>query len=240
MSSTDNNNNKNPLAGLDLVKIVKQSIRKSGGLVKLDESYVTSAKTYKQVSELVSEKTKNSHMELYKQHVEALNKVSAELDTVDRNAADPNHSIFRSLKLDETANLGGVWLHELYFANCFSPQSEVYMDSKAFIRLQEQWGTFDDWQKDFIACAMSTSDGWVICGWNVFLKKYINTFIDDNSENVMLGLYPLIVVDMHEHSFYRDYLTDRKSYLIAQMREFNWETIEQRFLKSEAIAQVIK
>jgi Fe-Mn family superoxide dismutase len=233
------NDKLNPLAGLDLVKIVKRSVE-AASPARLDESYVAEPKTYKQVSELVSEKTKNSHMELYKQHVEALNKVSAELDTADRGAADPNHSAFRSLKLDETGNMNGVWLHELYFSNCFAPASEVYMDSKAFMRLQEVFGTFDDWQKDFMACAMSTDDGWAICGYNIFLKRYVNTFVNDNDENVMMGLYPLIVVDMHEHSFYKDYLTDRKSYLIAQMREFNWETIEQRFLKAEAVAQVIK
>lgn len=230
---------KNPLAGLDLVAIVKASVPRST-FEHVNESYVAEPKAYKQVSELVSEKTKASHVELYKQHVEALNKASAELDTADRSAANPNRSAFRSLKLDETANMNGVWLHELYFANCFAPQSEVYMDSKAFMRLQEAYGTFDDWQKDFMACAMSTDDGWAVCGYNIFLKRYVNTFVNDNDENVMMGLYPLIVVDMHEHSFYKDYLTDRKSYLVAQMREFNWETIEQRFLKAEAIAQVVK
>lgn len=225
---------------LDIAGIVKRSIAKSRPVQKLDESYIAEPKTFKQVSELVSEKTKNSHVELYKQHVEALNKVSAELDTADRSDVNPNHCVYKSLKEDETANLNSVWLHELYFSNCFMPHSEIFMDSKCFIRLQEAWGTFDDWQADFMACAMSSEDGWSVCGYNTFLKKYVNTFIEDDDEHVMLGLYPLIVVDMHEHAMWKDYLTDRKSYLIAQMREFNWEIIEQRFLKAEAIAQVMK
>jgi superoxide dismutase len=45
---------------------------------------------------------------------------------------------------------------------------------------------------------------------------------------------------MWEHSYYKDYINDKKSYLIAQMREFNWNTIEDRFKKSEAIATVVK
>jgi Fe-Mn family superoxide dismutase len=114
------------------------------------------------------------------------------------------------------------------------------MDSKAYIRLESTWGTFQDWQSDFIACALSAGNGWVVCGWNMFLKRYVNTFISHHSGDVMLGLYPLIVVDMHEHAYHRDYLTDKKSYLVAQMREFNWEIIEERFLKAEGIAGSLK
>lgn len=230
---------KNPLDGVDVDSIVKASIRKNRPKA-IDESYVAEPKPYKQVSELVSQKTKDSHTELYKRAVEVLNEVSAALDTADRSAADSKHSAFKSLKIDEANNLNAVWLHELYFANCFDPHSEVTMDSMAYLRLQRDFGTFDDWQKDLIACAMSCGEGWAICGYNIYLKRYINVFVSGNSRDVMLGLYPLIVVDMHEHSYYRDYLTDKKSYLIAQMREFNWNTIDERFKKAEGLNEVMK
>lgn len=240
MSSTDK---KNPLAGVDVDGIIKASIRKSpivAAAKQLDESYVAEPKPYKQVSELVSQKTKDSHTELYKKYVETLNGVSAELDTADRAGADSKHSQFRSLKLDETYNLNGVWLHELYFANCFDPHSEVYMDSKSYLRLERDFGTFEDWQKDFMACALASGQGWAVCGYNTFLRRFVNTMVSNQSQDVMLGLYPLIVVDMHEHAYYRDYLTDKKSYLVAQMKEFNWTVIEERFLKAEALHEVLK
>jgi Fe-Mn family superoxide dismutase len=236
--------NKNPLASLDIEAIVKDSMRKDPSIVKIvdkiNESYVAEPKTYRQVSEFVSQKTKNSHIELYKQYVETLNDVSVELDTADRSDASSKHSEFRSLKLDETFNLNSVWLHELYFANCFDPHSEVYMDSKAYMRLERDFGTFEDWQKDFLACALSAGNGWAVCGYNMFLKKFVNTMVSCHSQDVMMGLYPMIVIDMHEHAYHRDYLTDKKSYLVAQMREFNWNVIEERFLKAEALHEVLK
>lgn len=240
MSSTDK---KNPLAGIDVDGIIKTSLQKSPivtAVRKLDESYVAEPKPYKQVSELVSQKTKDSHSELYKKYVETLNGVSAELDTADRAGADSKHSQFRSLKLDETYNLNGVWLHELYFANCFDPHSEVYMDSKAYMRLERDFGTFEDWQKDFMACALASGQGWAVCGYHLFLRRFVNTMVSNQSQDVMLGLYPLIVVDMHEHAYYRDYLTDKKSFLVAQMKEFNWNVIEERFLKAESLHEVLK
>jgi superoxide dismutase len=45
---------------------------------------------------------------------------------------------------------------------------------------------------------------------------------------------------MWEHAYYRDYLTDKKSYLISQMREINWNVVEERVKKAEALGQVLR
>lgn len=208
--------------------------------VIVTESYVAEPKTYNQVSEFVSQKTKESHASLYKGYIETLNRISAELDTVSRGEADSKHSAFRSLKLDETYNVNSVWLHELYFANCFDPHSEIYMDSMAYLRLEKHFGTFEDWQKDFAACAMASGQGWAVCGYSMFLKKYVNIMISNHSQDVMMGVFPLIVIDMHEHAYFKDYRGDKKSYLVAMLRELNWNIIEERFKKAESIGQVIK
>jgi len=226
--------------GVDLAGVIKRSLQKQiPGSVTLEEAYVAQPKPYSQVTEFSSQKTKDAHEALYKGYVETLNRVSSELDTADRSAADSKHSDFRSLKLDETYNLNAVWLHELFFANCFDPHSEVYMDSMTYLRLERDFGTFDDWQKDFMACALSSGQGWAVCGYNMYLQRYINTMISCHSQDVMVGLYPLIVVDMHEHSYFKDYQTDKKSYLVAMLKELNFDVIEERFKKAEEIAQVL-
>ena len=226
------------LTGVDLEGVIRRSLRDQ--LPPIDEAYVAEPKPYSQVSQFVSQKTKDAHTALYKGHVDTLNRVSAELDTAQRAEADSKHSDFRSLKLDEVANLNSVWLHELYFASCFQVHSEVYMDSAAYIELERSWGTFDDWQKDFMACALSAGNGWAVCGYHMFLKRYVNTFICGDDRSVMLGLYPIVVVDMQEHSFWRDYQTDKKSYLVAMMQQLDWNVIEERVKKAKSIAEVSK
>jgi len=227
-----------------LKKAVKETIsEQTSGLSiveRLDEAYVAEPKVFKQVSEFSTQKTKDAHESLYKGYVETLNRISAEMDTADRNAADSKHSQYRSLKLDEVYNLNATWLHELYFANAFDPHSEITMDSLSYMRLERDWGTFEDWQRDFMACALSAGSGWAVCGYHTFLQRYVNTIVSHHSGDVMLGLYPVIVVDMWEHAYFRDYLTDKKSHLIARMREFNWSVIEDRFKKAESMAQVLK
>lgn len=237
-------NKKDILNSIDIEGIVKKSIKERikgeiSSITPLDESYVAEPKQFKQVSEFVSQKTKGAHTELYKGYVETLNNVSSKLDTANRSEVNSKHCDFRSLKLDETYNLNSVWLHELYFSNCFDPHSEIVMDSMSYLRLQRDFGTFDDWQRDFMACAMSCGNGWAVLGYHMFLRKYVNFMVSHHSGDVPIGFYPLIVVDMWEHAS-RDYLTDKKSYLISQMRELNWQVIEERFKKAESIATVLK
>jgi superoxide dismutase len=45
---------------------------------------------------------------------------------------------------------------------------------------------------------------------------------------------------MWSHSFYKDYLSDKKSYLLAQMKELNWKVIEERFLKIEKLVESMR
>jgi len=242
MSSKDTQKTLDPVVLAHRIdwKKIEQSVKDSLPTDLLDESYVAEPKPYTQVSEFVSQKTKDAHMSLYHGYVETLNRISAELDTASRGEADSKHSNFRSLKLDETYNLNSVWLHELYFSNCYDPHSEIYMDSKAYMRLERDFGTFEDWQRDFSACAMSCGNGWAVCGYHLFLKRYVNVMVSNNSQDVMIGLYPLIVIDMMEHVYIKDYLTDKKSYLVAMMREFNWNVIEERFIRAESLNEVMK
>jgi Fe-Mn family superoxide dismutase len=223
---------------------IVRGIRADLGLDKHDglvsESYVTTAKKYELRTELLSEKTKKSHQELLENYVETLNSVSAELDTTPKDEANLNNSDFRSLKIDEVYNLNAAYLHALYFENISDVNSRITMDSLAYMRLQRDFGSFDDWQKDFIACAMSARNGWAITVFNAVLNRYINVVVDLHSEHVPIASYPVVVLDVWEHAYYRDYLKDRKSYVFAMMKELNWDTIEERFKKCDRIAKVIK
>ena len=218
-------------------KELKEIINKSLG--KLDESYIVSTKHFDQPTETLSKATHESHYALYKNYVDSLNLISATL-TSDVISNNSNSSAFRSLKVDETFNMNATYLHELYFANSFDPHSEILMESLAYIKISQSFGTFDDWQKSFVSCAMSSRQGWVLTAYSLFLKKYYNFFIDSHVNNVPVGIYPVIVVDLNEHSYFKDLLNDKISYLYSQMKELQWTVIEERFKKAEEIAKIIR
>ncbi len=221
---------------------IKRQIRKDLGIEDgpLNESYVTKAKKYDLRTELLSEKTKAAHQELLNNYVDTLNTVSAKLDGVDRSEASLNHSEFRGLKLDEVYNLNASFLHAMYFENISDLKSVVTMDSIAFMRLERDFGSFDAWQKDFIACALSARNGWAVTVYNTFLNRYVNVVVDLHSNHVPFASQPVIVLDCWEHSYYRDYLRDRKAYVYAMMKELDWNVIEKRFKLCDRIAKITK
>lgn len=218
----------------------KHGLKKPEWKSDLTEAYVSEPKPFKQATDMVSQRTKDGHTELYHNYVDSLNKSVNKIDSLSRSDINNQSSEFKSAKLDETYNLNGKWLHELYFANCFDPNSEIYGDSKAFLRLSKEFGDFDRWQKDFIACALSAGEGWAVCGYHMHLQRYVNTFVTQHSQDVMMGVYPLVVLDMWSHAYHRDYIIDKKSYIVAMMREFNWNVIEDRFEIVEKLGAALR
>lgn len=226
------------------MKLTKQqiidNIRSSLSLPeKLDEAYVVSDRKFDYRTDAISGATKTAHQELLDNYVETLNRVSAELDTANREDSNLNNSVFRSLKIDEVYNLNAAFLHGMFFDN-IAENSKLTADSLAFLRLERDFGSFDDWQRDFIATAMAARNGWAVTVYNTFLKRYMNVVVDLHSQNVPFSSYPVIIMDVWEHAYYNDYLKDRKKYVFAMMKQLNWSVINDRFQRAEDIAEVFK
>jgi len=221
---------------------LKKNIRESLGIEKekINESYVAQQKQFNLSTELLSEANKRNHIELYDQYIKDFNKISAELDSVDRSTPSSNHSDYRSLKIDETYNMNAAYLHELYFSNISDVHSEIAMDSLSYMRLARDFGSFEAWQKDFIACCTASRCGWAITYYNTYLQAYMNCAVDLHSVNVPVGLFPIIVMDTWQHAYYRDYLKDVKTYTYGMMKQLNWKVIEERFKKAEQVHKALR
>ena len=219
----------------DLKKVIKESLE---GV--LEEAYVTEPKKFDLKTESLSEKVKIARQKEFEGFVEALNEISAQLDTADRDAANDKKSKFRGLKVDEAHCMNAAFLRALHLENISDLRSEITMDMISFLRLERDFGGFDAWQRDFIACGMSSRDGYAITGYSTFLKRYMNIPIDTESLNVPIGFLPVISLDVAEGAYYRDYLSDRKSYIVRMMKELNWETIEKRFKRIESSIKTLQ
>lgn len=228
----------------DLKKIIRESLfgahEQKSEKPRITEAYVVSTQKYDMSTEKLSEENKAAHQELMEGYAKALNEISAALDTADRDNVNPNNSTFRSLKMDEVHNLNATFLHAMFFENVSDLRSSVAMDSLVYMRLERDWGSFDAWQRDFIACALSSRNGWVVTVYNFLLKRYMNVVVDLHNVGIPFGSVPIIVLDCWEHSYYRDYLKDRRSYVFAMMKELRWEKIEDRVRKAERMAEASK
>lgn len=224
--------------------LVEEVVKDVEGTIKSadikSEAYVVQAKSVSSKTETLSEKNKKNHQELMEGYVKSLNEISAKLDSVNRDDASPNSCDFRQLKLDEAYNLNAAFLHGMFFENVGDANSRLTTDSLTFMRLERDWGSFDIWQKDFIACGLSSRNGWVVTCYNTFLKRYINVIVNLHSNDVPFGCIPVIVLDCWEHSYYSDYFKDRRSYIFAMMKELRWSKIEERFESVEQVSRILK
>lgn len=205
---------------------------------KINESYVVQPANASVNSQSVSEKVLKAHEKLQEGYIESLNNISAKLDSVDKSLSNSNHSEFRSLKIDESFNANAAFLHALYFDNIGMPESSISIDSLPYMRFARDWGTFDSWQEDFVACGLAARNGWVITAYNIFLRRYMNFIVDLHNINIPIGCFPVIALDCWEHTYFRDYGRDRKSFIFKSMQEFNWDVIEDRVKQCDAVAKI--
>lgn len=194
----------------------------------LKEGFTLIPQSFPLKTEKLSDATKQAHDKLYKGYVEAFNKLTTGLVAAEKKDVKSTTSAYRSLKTDETYNFNGVKLHELYFKNISDMDSEIRVDSLPYMRLSRDWGTFEAWQEDFIAACMAARNGWGLTVYEPYRKVYMNVTVDSHDKYIPLGCIPVVVMDMWEHAYFRDYGVDKKLYLFSMMKELHWDMIEAR------------
>lgn len=205
----------------------------------LTEAYVLQPKKYNIQTDVLSEKALAANISDFDETIEIINEISAKLDSVDR--ADSNHkdASFREIKSAESYNLNCAFLTSLHLDNIADPVSKIMMDSLSYMRIARDFGTFENWQRDFIACAMGARDGFVVTVYNGSLNRYMNIMVDESSVGPMMNCFPVICLCVKESFYFRDYLNDRKSYIFAMMKELRWSLIEARFKRADQISKIM-
>jgi len=206
----------------------------------LNEAYVVEPKKFSLSTEKLSPKVKSARIKHFENTVEQLNKISAELEGADPENANKVSSKFRNLKTAESFAINDAFLQGQFLDNISDLNSSITMDMLCYMRLARDFGTFDDWQKDFIGCAKSSRDGYAVTAYSIYLQRYINLVVDTADAGVPFSAIPVIVIDVSEGCYYRDYVANLEGYVKNMMRELNWDVIENRFKKCEKIARVMK
>lgn len=115
-------------------------------------------------------------------------------------------------------------LHELYFENITKEQEEASSDLKE--KIKESFGSFEKWREDFISTGMMRGIGWVILyedQGNLF-----NTWINEHDLGHLSGSKPLLVMDVFEHAYMKDYGLKRADYIDTFLERVDWKIVRER------------
>lgn len=125
-------------------------------------------------------------------------------------------------------NAGQVLNHNLYFTQ-FSPDGGGQPKGKLAEAIEETWGSFDNFKKEFITAGTGLfGSGWVWLAKDKNGKLSI-TKEPNGSNPVAKGLIPILGFDVWEHAYYLDYQNRRPDHLNALWEIVDWDAVEKRY-----------
>ncbi len=125
-------------------------------------------------------------------------------------------------------NAAQAWNHIFYFFQ-FSPDGLKEPDGLLRTRIEEQFGSVDEFKKKFEeAGATLFGSGWVWLSEDNNGQLVITQ--GGNASNPLTqGLRPLLTFDVWEHAYYLDYQNRRADYLHRLWDIVDWDVIGMRF-----------
>jgi superoxide dismutase, Fe-Mn family len=95
--------------------------------------------------------------------------------------------------------------------------------------LGEAYGGFAEWKKDFIAVGAMRGVGWAIAYCDTTNGRITNHWISDHENGNLAGFVPIVVMDVWEHAFIKDYKpADKGKYIEAFFANVDWHACESR------------
>lgn len=169
-----------------------------------------------------------NHFTLYQGYVTNFNKLNDALVALEKDGK------FNTPEYNEmNRRLGWEWngmrLHELYFGNMTKEQTVVGDALRSGI--EKEFGSFELFQKDFLAMGAMRGIGWVILYYDKATHRFFNVWVNEHDVGHFAGAQPLLVMDVFEHAFMLDYGLKRADYITAFWNAIDWNMVSDR-LKS--------
>ena len=198
------------------------------------------AKTFK-IPELkgISKKNIEEHLKLYAGYVKNANLVIqniAELKKdLDPTTTTGTANIYALGEVNRRFGFeyNGMRNHEAYFA-AFEGGAKPLVDASSLKTvLGDTWGTFDAWQAEFKAIAMTRGIGWAMLYYDRKDGRLLNAWVDEQHLGQLQDCTLILALDMWEHSYVADYQpSGKKAYIEDFFTNLNWGMIESNYSQS--------
>jgi Fe-Mn family superoxide dismutase len=177
----------------------------------------------------ISDATLEMHFGLYEGYVKNTNLLFERLAELrDGGNAQGANPAYAELVRRIGFEYNGVRLHELYFDNMTAKPEEL-RQGRLFEALGETYGGFEQWKKDFMAVGGMRGIGWAIAYYDLTSRSIVNMWISEHQNGNLAGALPIVVLDVWEHAFIKDYKPAEKSkYIEAFFANVDWKACEAR------------
>ena len=136
-----------------------------------------------------------------------------------------NPDRYAELRRTHVASANAVLLHEFYFGG-LAPET-VDMLRYLVGHMSEHMGDLASWREDFTRCAMAAK-AWAVLLYDPYDDRWHNTVMDSDVEGGWVGSNPLVVCDVGEHAFAKDY-PRREDYVAKFLDHIDWNGVAKRY-----------
>ncbi len=184
---------------------------------------------YGDLAPFVSEQLLKVHHDGH--HQKYVNQANALLEKLDKAREDGTMGNMKCDIQSLSFNVGGHYLHSLYWANMAPPESGGGGKPGGTIGdlIDEEYGSYERFQKEFTEVANSVeSSGWAMLVMCLQTNRPLIMQVKDHNLHVIPGFRPLLALDVWEHAYYLDYKNDKARYNGSFWDVVNWDVVDRR------------
>lgn len=179
----------------------------------------------------ISSRNIEEHLKLYAGYVANTNNILNEIDKLSKNPSPSEHTYaITEMQRRFSFEFNGMRNHEYYFASLEGGAKSLANDSALKFAIEKEWGSLEAWFDLFKTLAKTRGVGWAILYYDPVAGRLVNGWVDEQHMGHLLGLQPILCLDMWEHSFVADYQPSGKGQYVEDFFEnLNWEVVEKNF-----------
>jgi superoxide dismutase, Fe-Mn family len=182
----------------------------------------------------ISDGTLAMHFKLYEGYVTNTNLLNQEIAELSKGEITAKEMpVFSELTRRLGFEYNGMVLHEWYFGNMMKGGSGDPDKNSAFYKAAEaSFGSYENWKKNFVATGKMRGVGWAATYLDPVAGKLSNHWITLHETGNVAGFVPVLIMDVWEHAFIRDYApAERPKYIEAFFSNIDWAAVNERLAK---------
>lgn len=160
-------------------------------------------------------------------YVNGLNNAEAKLDDARKNG---DFALVQHWERQLAFHASGDLLHTIFWGN-MAPNAGGEPHGDFAEQIKKDFGSYEAFKKQFSAVAAAVEgSGWAVLGWSDDFNKLYIVAIENHQKQTIMGIEPLLVLDVWEHAYYLKYQNRRPDWIEAWWNLVNWQDVYKRFI----------
>ncbi|MEK7171350.1 MAG: Fe-Mn family superoxide dismutase [Patescibacteria group bacterium] len=165
-----------------------------------------------------------NHFTLYQGYITNVNRLQEELEKMltEGKTGTPQYN---ELKRRFGWEFNGMRMHEIHFGRMTKTPTAFDKNSTFAKKISEDFGTYENWEKDFKSTAAMRGIGWTVLYYDPVAKNLFNVWVNEHDVGHLAGGIPLLALDVFEHAYMLDYGLKRADYIEAFFKVIDWQKV---------------